>query len=352
MRSFPTVCLLAVVILTAACSSPKVKYAQPKFPEEEARTFELLTEDQLWGGTVKIFKHGDILAVITHGATDDKWLHLYSLNGDSIGDYVVSGRGPFEVDYVSGAYLADGVLYLMDSVDKKIISVELSVLLTGDLENAVSEDALVDGSNWLAYCFPLPNKRIIGVYSPKIMGDIPYEKYRICLFDETGKLLSSYNESPYSEYSPIGRSYLELATSFKAVSPNGRHLALSTSVGAVLEIFSIVDEVKHVRTSYYVEPQFEEKGRSVQTSVKSIAGFGYLYGGNEHLFTVYDGKTSFKDKSKVWFRDIAIFDWNGKPQKLIKTDWSIDAIVTDDDGETFYAVVSDPERHEYLAILK
>lgn len=344
--------MLAAVILAAACSSPKEKYAQPKFPEEEARTFELLTEDQLWGGTVKIFKYGDILAVVTLGASDDSWLHLYSVDGDSVGDYIMSGRGPFETAYVSCAYLAGGLLHLMAPMDKKIISVDLSALLTSGLENAVMEDAFIDSSNWLSYDFPLPDNRIIGIYSSKIMGDVPYEKGRICIFDESGELVSSYDDSPYAEFSPAGRNYLELAASFKSVSPDGKHLALSTCVGAVLEIFSIEGEVKHVKTSYYVEPKFEEKGRSVQTSVKSIAGFGYLYGGNEHLFAVYDGKTSFKDKSKVWFRDIAIFDWNGKPQKLIKTGWSIDAIVTDDDGETFYAVVSDLDKRVYLARLK
>lgn len=343
--------LLSVAILTAACSSPKEKYTQPEFPKEESKRFELLSDDLVYGGPIRLFKYEDILVIVTYSTRSNCFVHLFSMDGKSLGDYVRQGRGPKELSDASQSYMTGSVLYLVSYMSKTTFAVDVSKLMD-EGDDAVSLFDSPDDSNWVSYAFPVSSGNTIAVYDPKVKGDIPYDLARICLYDSDGNVVSTYNESPYSDFSPRGRSYLEFAMAISTISPDGTHLALAANVGAVLEIFSINNEVKHVKTSYYVEPQFEEKGRDVLINDKSIAGFGYLYGGNEHLFAVYDGKTSFKDKSKVWFRDIAIFGWNGKPQKLIKTDWSIDAIVTDDDGETFYAVVSDLDKRVYLARLK
>ena len=351
MNARTFMCMLAAVILAAACSTPKEKYAQPKFPEEKITAVELLTEDQLWGGPAYIFKYADILVVVSSSKDSDCWLHLYSTDGRFFGEFVRTGRGPKEFSGVSQAYMSGPMLYLMSYMSKTTLVVDVSRVLE-DGDGAVSRWVSPDDSNWLSYAFPASAGNVVAIYRPKVNCDIPYDPARICLYDFEGNAVSAYNESPYSDLSPRGRSYLEFAMACRTISPDGKHLALAANVGAVLEIFSIDKEVNHVMTSYYVDPQFEENGNNVHTNVKSIAGFGYLYGGNEHLFAVYDGKTSFKDKRNGWFRNIAVFDWNGEPQKLIKTDWSIEAIVTDDDGETFYAVVSDPDRREYLARLK
>lgn len=352
MNTRTFICMLAAVVVTAACSSPKEKYTQPEFPKEESKTFELLSDDLVYGGVIHLYKYEDILVIVTYSTRSDCFVHLFSKDGNLLGDFVREGRGPKELSDASQSYMVGPTLYLMSCMTKTMLAVDVSKLMDKG-NDAVYLLEAPDDSNWMAYAFPVSSGNTITVYDPKLKGDIPpYEHARICLYDSKGNIVSSYNESPYSDFSPRGRSFLEFAMACRAVSPDGKHLAISANVGAVLEIFSIDNEVKHVKTSYYVEPQFEEKGRDVLTNEKSIAGFGYLYGGNEHLFAIYDGKTSFKDKSKVRFRDIAIFDWNGKPQKLIKTDWSIDAIVTDDDGETFYAVVSDLDRRVYLARLR
>ena len=351
MNARTFMCMLAAVVVTAACSSLKEKYTQPEFPKEESKTFELLSDDLVYGGPVRLFKYEDILVIVTYSTRSNCFVHLFSTEGELLGDFVHQGRGPKELSDAIQSYMTGSKLYLMSCMSKTTFAVDISKLMD-EGDDAVSVFESPDDSNWLEYSFPASAGNVAAVYRPKVNGDDPYALARICLYDSERKVVSSYNESPFIDYSMRGRSFLEAAMACISMSPDGKRLALATCVGAVLEIFSIDNEVKHVKTSYYVEPQFEEKGRDVLTNEKSIAGFGYLYGGNERLFTVYDGKSSFKGKRNDRFRNIAVFDWNGEPQKLIKTDWSIEAIVTDDDGETFYAVVSDLDRRVYLARLK
>lgn len=352
MRRLLKLVLQAVVIVAVACTSAHNVYEVPKFRVEEKINFKLLTEDQLWGGQSSIFKYGELLAVVTFSKADETWLHIFKSSGEHLGDYIHTGRGPEEILYVSRAHLSGSILYLMAPMDKKMLAVDLSKIVDGG-DEMITQTDLVDDSNWLFYSFPVSRGNTVGIYHPRTLDENCYDSGRICLFDSEGKIVSSYGDSPYDDYSPAAREFLELAMSNQVISPDGKHLAITQCVGAVLELFSIDNAIRCNKTMFFVKPEFEETGNTVGINEESVAGLGRPCADDDYLYCPYDCENRYDEASaNCLFSRIAIFRWNGSAEKIINTDYRIDSLTTDDEGETFYAVVSDPDRREYLARLK
>jgi len=67
--------------------------------------------------------------------------------------------------------------------------------------------------------------------------------------------------------------------------------------------------------------------------------------GEETVSALFKGRGA---KEKLWYSNIAVFDWNCKPVKLIKTDCRIERICTNEDETALYAVVSDKDKRCFI----
>lgn len=126
MRASIAASILLAFAVFQSCADGERKYAAPKFGEVMSAQFQLLSEDQMWGGLTSIYKYKDVVAVMAYDFyTPSTFLHFFSLNGEHLDDMVLVGRGPFEVLSTPKTFLRDSTLYLVDIIGQKQISVNL-----------------------------------------------------------------------------------------------------------------------------------------------------------------------------------------------------------------------------------
>ena len=340
--------LIAIMFLALSCGREEIKFEAPRFNTSEIREFEIITGEQLWGGMSKIFKYGDIIAVVSYeNGNPSTWLHLFNLDGTILSNMLTMGRGPLDAVYIKDAYLSDNMLYMFDYSDRKMISVDMSKVR--DDGYAVLDSYKISGNGRLNYYAKTSNGSILCKYDPRMDGQTD-SLGRMSLYSSCGDLISMWNESPFSSKEPSVRWYLESPASRQAMSEDGDKFVIATSTGAVLETFSLShNKIKQIVTKYFVKPVIEKSGMNVSFGEKSIAGFGDICAKNKYLYAVYDGENYLSD-SVLKFKNIAVFDWKGNALKEIRTNFRIESICTEDE-KTFYAVINDKERRAYIAKL-
>ncbi len=335
----------------ASCTTEhRNKYEAPRFEEVLSASFELLTEDQPWGGTSKIYKYGDVLAVVTsepgYSEKPGTWLHLFDLDGNRLSNLIAYGRGPFDAGTIIRADLKENLLYMLDYSGSKLLTVNMATVVADGYGAVDSFD--IQQENRLASHFVLPGGNVLRIHNPSF--NEPDSLYRIQLYSQDGTLLCKDDQSPYSECDAKTRFYFEAVSSRQAISPDGRHLAIAIGAGAILEIYTIENRsVSDVVTKNFIKPELARTPDGVSISEKTVAGFNYLFPTDGLLYAAYDGE-SFFGKSSPVFKNIAVFDWEGKALKEIRTDHRIESLCTEN-GKEFYAVVNDAEGRAFIAKL-
>lgn len=346
------------IILFAAClvgfascaTEHRIKYEAPRFEEVLSASFELLSEDQPWGGTSKIYKYGDVLAVLTsEPAFSEKpgtWLHIFDLAGNRLSDLIAYGRGPFDAGTITRADQKEDLLYMLDYSGSKLLTVDLATVVADGYGAVDSFD--IPQENRLASHFVLPGGNVLRIHNPSF--NEPDSLYRIQLYSREGMLLCKDDHSPYTECDAKTRFYFETASSRQAISPDGRHLAIAIGAGAILEIFTIENtSVSDVVTKYFIKPELARTPDGVSINETTVAGFNYLFPTDGLLYAAYDGENFFGKSSPV-YKNITVFDWEGNALKEIRTDYRIESFCTEN-GKEFYAVVNDAEGRAFVAKL-
>ena len=179
---------------------------------------------------------------------------------------------------------------------------------------------------------------------------------RLELRDTAGDLISAYDKFPAIDEE--WKRDMMYINDYVAVSPDEEKFAVVTSLGGILETFSIKDgELKNIATKYFVEPDFSMT-KSKVGEVYSVSydydnlvkSFGDLYVTNDAVYAVYGGDRMFT--SRTGSDNIAVFDWKGNPQKLIRTDYRIVTFFLDEEENTVYAVIWDSEMRPYIGRIR
>ena len=76
----------------------------------------------------------------------------------------------------------------------------------------------------------------------------------------------------------------------------------------------------------------------------------YLCATDDAIYAAYGGESDFK--SRTGCRNIAVFDWNGNPLKLIRTGHRIERLCLDSEENTLYAMIQDSEGRSYIGRIR
>lgn len=339
---------VAILSLAAGCSNGR-QYRQPEFKSVETEEFQLLTDEQYWGGTSKIFKYGDIIAVICYcSELEPTWLHLFSGDGCHLADMVHRGRGPMEVLAPTAAYLRGSMLHIFDIMSHKMVTADLSKII--ETGYSAFEEKKMLNDNFYSYVEKLAWGDTLYINIPPLNPKFT-ARPRLQMVSEDGSVCAQCEETPFQELTAAERFYFENAIMFRSISPDGRHMAMAIGNGAVLETFSLShDRIRRLSERYYVEPQYDIAKHGVSMNDRTVAGFGYMHSTNDRIYVVYDGLNRYSDKSKLILNKIAVFDWKGNALREIRTNYRISSVYTED-GKVFYAVVEDRDRSMFVARL-
>ena len=135
-----------------------------------------------------------------------------------------------------------------------------------------------------------------------------------------------------------------------SVSPDEEKFVITSTLGGILEIFSMKDgELSNIATKYFIEPDFSIEGNFYNYD-NLIYSFCDLCATDDAIYAAYGGESDFK--SSTGCHNIAIFDWNGNPLKLIRTGHRIERLCLDNEENTLYAMIQDSEGRPYIGRIR
>lgn len=281
---------------------------------------------------VDLQKVGDyfIMAYIT----PDYRCSMFDKEGRPVAEFCPVGKGPGEAFIVKSIGRSEkaGEIRAFDPQSQKLL--------------AFSADSLVAGKRAFAGEKP---KQDFGVLPMNRIDDIrwirdgqllvggngivsPKRPERFVSMDRQGQITGRYGEMPYSD------DTIEMKVAFSqprlTISPDGTKMADGSSFGAILETFDVGESIRLRNAAYFIEPDFPHNETGTITSFENIiSGFGSMASSDEQIYALYNGT---KDPQAM--NHIAVFDWNGRFQKLYRTGFPrISHLCYDPVTETLYA---------------
>lgn len=159
---------------------------------------------------------------------------------------------------------------------------------------------------------------------------------RFVLTDRTGTPIGRFGDVPPGEDTIAMK--VAFMQSRLTVSPDGTKLADGSSFGAILETFDLRDSIRLRSRAYFIEPDFphDEVGR-ITAFDRLTFGFGAMASSDDRIYAVYNGTSDAKAMCHV-----AVFDWEGRLERLYKTQGRVAALCVDpDSANLLYAAVED-----------
>lgn len=322
-----TIIISIVLILFTSCSPSNKVY--PDFKQETVTDWEFLTDDILINMSSDLYSYKDYL--ILFAKLDDKCMHVYDKHtGVLIGSFLSYGRGRKEIITGLNQVRFDseaGVFTIFDFMKKTKLQFRFDELLTSGLDAITEEVMMYD--NCLRSCYVLDDEMFLQINSISLSNDDFTDRIVIRKDDET---LHSYDNfmMPLS-----GASTFLYLYSHSDLSPNKKHLVIGTSYGAYLEIFNLERGIHNSYAGRFGKYIYNQSGSNIDVE-GSTYGFYDFFATDNEVYCIFDGKNTLY--GSFFFSDIAIFNWDGTPECLLKTNQKLEKICVDSEDNTIYAV--------------
>jgi len=283
---------------------------------------------------------------------DAKVIHIYGMNSFyPLAEIVARGKGEGE---------CLGVANIIVTNDKRffwIYDITLSKLLKIDIFKAVSTKGYVPKEVYRL------SSDVKGAKSPCMINDTLFaacsyhlRKPRYFYFSTTSKIIKYVGNLPVSpedwpKENTAGFFGLK-ALAFSAnlmKRPGGNALAVAYNKSDRIEIYkddkiNAVIEGPGPKDPIY---SFKDEGNNISSPVESLnTVFTNLqvYASNDYIYSLYSGKDHFKTCGGA----IRIFDWNGKPVRLINLDKDYCTITVKEMHKKATVYTVDPSTSELL----
>jgi hypothetical protein len=330
--------LLSVALVAAAVSSCGV-YDQMStkgdlfaFNDSVDVTWKYYPSDEVIALPTSLYATDTTLISLSH--FEQSWVHTFDARtGKLISNAVMVGQGPDEI--VFGTKVGETSQkrrYVLDSATRclKLFNADNIAEKTVNLNNTFSDI-------WDAWM--LPNNKM--VISAPTHDDINNSvKRNLCIYDiATSKIISSYDSIPKC----VKDTPLAICMqSTGAVSPDGKHLAIGTSLGCVFEQFDINNNKLQPVTSECVAIA------AITPSVSSDRTYWFtaMAATNKYVYGAYSGTTNSEEAYKI-----GVWDWTGKQIRLLKTNAAIVKMAISPNGKRLYAVVAPKDDNPKLAYI-
>ena len=348
-KCFSVLFAAVLAVGLVSCSSGD-SYSAPEFKHEYDAAFEIIGSE-LMCFPYQIAVDGDWLLVFGKTA-DDNTVTVYDKNtGEELKSGIKYGRGPLES--ISGfrrvSVVGDTVYYHELSGNGGLSFSVADFMARG--EQACRKDSLAC-PQWCSYLSELPGgKTLFLVNYSYLLQDAPAVR-RLSVRDSSGREVH-YDGSPVDDWEKSFCLYQQPKVAF---SPDGSKLAVSAASGALMELFDISSGIKQVSECRFLEPKIVCKNGGYVYQDDYVFGFGRICASDERIYAVYDGQSTnagqkmASDGSRpLLFRNIAVFDWRGRPMAIYRSDYRIDCICLDvERPDVLFAALSDVNGRKYI----
>ena len=349
-RRFPALLLKGAMLLSLVAVFPGCKddrpgvYSPPKFKETVEEEFEIVSDEIFGVNSISdMVVYGSKIIVCASNLEDGTILHIYDKeSGEPLMHTLNSGRGPKELIYPGNMSFNEdsGTMVFFDIIASKRLDIDMDGLMEHGLDAV--EEVYWPSRLWNLRNIALENGSL-HTYNISYLQRDTSSVERIELCDRNGNIISTYNEFPV--INDDRKRFMMYNNEIIAVSPDEEKFVITSSLGGILETFSMKGgELSNMATKYFIEPDFTLEGDYSNL----IASFCDLYATDEVLFAAYGGETEFG----TGINNIAIFDWNGNPLKLIRTGHRIERLCLDSEENTLYAMIQDSEGKPYIGRIR
>lgn len=330
-----------ILPILCSCNTGQPHYSLPVFDIVKPAEIELIGEEFDYWATDMLVDEEHIYM----GAFDKltaNTLHVFDkLDGRHLRSGVKKGRSNVEtlIGYRDITKVSDSLVY-HDVMEKTRMAFSLTEFLE-DTTFFYAEKKSKNLRMWDSYYTETPDGRDVLIRS-KGYGSTDEIPLRSVTLREQGGKEFSYDLSPIDDPAKLFIMYTDPLV---AISPDGSRLALSSSVGTIFETFDITDGVNELSTSYMCSPDFTVVDGTYVPDDRMIMGISDLCADDDRIYAVYDGVLTWKqsrsavETGEVRKKNIALFDWKGKPQILLTTDYNIEDICVDALNSVIYACV-------------
>lgn len=342
------------VILCIGCNSKtETEYAMPNFKEVSSAEVTVLSEE-LFGlsNILDVFSYRSHIIVIAYNRENNTLLHIFSKTGELVCETLKRGRGPKELNWIYSFWFDQdsGRLQFFDRVQNKTVDININRILA---EGAVSiSETHNQFPGWFTHICPLDdgNREIIirNIHSEADTTGF----VRIEMRDSSGNTIAQHKDFPESD--PKKR-FIIYGDDMVSVSPDGERMAIGTSWGCVLELYSIKDNLQLENVEYLIKPDFIAHNGYGEMTENTRFGFIDIDVTDDLIYTVIDSETyplksrgDFSKDEKRHGDNISIFGWDGRPVRKIKTDYEIKKLCVDEESGLVYAVVVDSLKRPFL----
>lgn len=319
--------MLGVLILLASSScSNKSSDNGTIFPEVTETAWTVITEDdEILPQSSQIGINDSSIFIV--GELDGKWIHRYGRHDGQLKENMISyGQGPDEIVNGSSAPIT------MLNEDSLIVINDLGVKSVKMVKIA-GEPGVVKQINTTEFTpkpfiahYIDPKRILIEVFRPK-------ELNREYVLVKDGEAVSTYVGVPEEKTDTKMAPYFNLSIAV-AVSPDGQHIAAGYLYSGIIELFAVEDTVLREVYSHAFHP-IDVPADPIEAARNNqlIRAFSAATATDKYVFFVYSGENTPESENKI-----AIFDWEGNPVKLIKTDCQILSFAVDDKASEIYAI--------------
>ena len=312
--------------------------------EEE---FEVIS-DEIYGvkAISDMVVYGSKVIVCALNHEDGTILHIYDKeSGEPLMHTLNSGRGPKELLFMEDLSLRQdtGTMTFFDLIASKRLDIDVDGLMEHGLD-------AVEETYWQC---PLWNSDNIVLENGSLhINNVSYLQkdtssvVRLELRDNDGNLLSTYNGFPVID--DDRKRYAIYTSPFVAVSPDEEKFAITAARAGILETFSMKGgKLKNIATKYFIEPDFTIEGDRFNYD-NLLASFGDLCATDEVIYVAYGGDGPMGSG----YHNIAMFDWDGNPLKLMRMDYNIMRLDLDREEDALYAMILDSEGRPYIGRIR
>ncbi len=327
-----------LICTLVSCSQNRPEYKLPDFSEEVDCEFELIGDEITFFPKDIEIKGDYIIATGFESETGNTLFVFDKSAGTLLRKGIKKGRGPSEtmLGYRDICMSGDSVVY-HDILE--------SVRMTFSLEDFLSKNSFpvikrkLDLPQWKKSFVDCPDGRMAILRSKGYQSPDTIPVRSVIIRDPDGEEYS-YDEDPLDDPQ---RTFIGSLFARMEVSPSSERLALISSLGLVTEIFDIRDGIRLIHREYYIPPEFKVVGGSYELLPGYRYGMNHTCSDAEHIYVAYDGDNVFPNRSLLKFKNVALFDWNGNPEKLYKTEYEIYALAIDNFAGHLYALLDTGE---------
>lgn len=306
-----------------------------QFEQHVKAKVERISDDIGFEIVSDFFVYKDYLVVISHDEMTDAFVHVFNKKtGKKIHSTLFYGRAQNEALMCRSSFMDydRGIVYIYDQMKKALLSIDLDTILQNNQTSISSCGIACEISNWVTSIVPSDIEEYLIIENPGLnVGD----SYRFKLIDDTGNILSQYNDFPILREEERFDLYNYSKVS---MSPDKTTLVVGTSFGSILEIFDVKDKKISLKHQHiYINPDL-----TGGLSTCTIA-FNDIHVNDTKIYTIYDGNVKVADVTDPYLicRDIAIWDLNGNPKLKIQTDQRLEQLYYSEKEDMIYAISQD-----------